>query len=42
MKGILKLSKEPHAKSCFMLASWPGIGNVSLIVAQYLKDKLEC
>jgi len=40
MKDILKLSKEPHVKSCFMLASWPGIGNVSLIVAQYLKDKL--
>jgi proteasome assembly chaperone (PAC2) family protein len=40
MKGILKLSKEPHPKSCFMLASWPGIGNVSLIVAQYLKEKL--
>jgi len=40
MKGILKLYKEPHPKSCFMLASWPGIGNVSLIVARYLKDKL--
>jgi hypothetical protein len=40
MKGILKLYKEPHPKSCFMLASWPGIGNVSFIVAQYLKEKL--
>lgn len=41
MKGILKLYKEPHPKSCFMLASWPGIGNVSSIVAQYLKNKLD-
>jgi hypothetical protein len=40
MKGVLKLYKEPHPESCFMLASWPGIGDVSLIVAQYLKDKL--
>jgi len=23
-----------------MLASWPGIGDVSLIVARYLKEKL--
>ena len=40
MKGILRLYEEPHPQSCIMLASWPGIGNVSLIVANYLKDKL--
>ncbi len=35
-----RLHKHPHPKSCSMLASWPGIGDVSLIVAQYLKEKL--
>lgn len=40
MKGIVKIYEEPHPRSCAMIASWPGIGNVSLIVASYLKDKL--
>ena len=38
--GKVKLSLEPHPRICTMLASWPGIGNVSLIVARYLKDEL--
>ena len=40
MKGVIKLYKQPHPKSCFMLASWPGIGDVSLMVARYLAEKL--
>ena len=40
MKNPIKLYKEPRSKDCDLLASWPGIGNVSLIIARYLKDKL--
>lgn len=40
MKNAIKLYKQPHPKSCSMLASWPGIGDVSLIAARYLKEKL--
>ena len=40
MKDIVTLYKEPRPKACDLIAAWPGIGNVSLIVAQYIKDKL--
>src|SRR4030042_5680946 len=40
MKNTVRLYKEPKSKDCDFLASWPGIGNVSLILARYLKDKL--
>jgi len=40
MKKTVKLYWQPHPESCSMLASWPGIGNVSLIVASYLIQKL--
>ena len=40
MKNALKLFKQPQHKGCSMLASWPGIGDVSLITARYLKEKL--
>ena len=36
----VKLFKQPDVSNCAMIASWPGIGNVSLIVAKYLKQKL--
>ncbi len=39
-KSPIKLHKEVHPKVCDMLAAWPGIGNVGLIVAKYLQDKL--
>jgi len=35
-----RLYKQPRRKSCDMLASWPGVGDVSLIVARYLRQKL--
>jgi proteasome assembly chaperone (PAC2) family protein len=40
MKDVIKLYKQPRPKSCVMLASWPGIGDVSLTAAKYLVDKL--
>ena len=40
-KGVLvTLLESPQVQNCVMLASWPGIGNVSLILARYLKEKL--
>ena len=40
-KGVsITLSENPQVDNCVMLASWPGIGNVSLILARYLKEKL--
>ncbi|OGO58805.1 MAG: hypothetical protein A2025_00380 [Chloroflexi bacterium RBG_19FT_COMBO_47_15] len=41
MRGVVKLYKEPRVKSCDLIAAWPGIGNVALIVAKYIKDKLK-
>ncbi len=40
MKDVIKLYEEPTPKTCSMLASWPGIGDVSLTAARYLVDKL--
>jgi proteasome assembly chaperone (PAC2) family protein len=40
MKNAIRFYKEFKSKDCDLLASWPGIGNVSLILAKYLKDKL--
>ena len=37
----LKLRARPTFNSPVMLAAWPGIGNVALIVATYLKRKLD-
>jgi proteasome assembly chaperone (PAC2) family protein len=41
MRSAVKLYKEPHLKACDLIAAWPGIGNVALIVAKYIKDKLD-
>jgi uncharacterized protein (TIGR00162 family) len=40
MKDVIKLYKQPRPKNCIMLASWPGIGDVSLTAAKYLVEKL--
>jgi predicted ATP-grasp superfamily ATP-dependent carboligase len=40
MKNAIKLTKKTGNKECNLLASWPGIGNVSLILANYIKDQL--
>jgi proteasome assembly chaperone (PAC2) family protein len=41
MKDLIRLYVRPRLNSPVMLASWPGIGDVSLIVATYLKRKLD-
>jgi len=41
MKDIFTLKKDFKPRTCDMIASWPGISNVSLLVAGYLKDKLK-
>jgi uncharacterized protein len=40
MKDVIKLYKHPRPKTCSMLASWPGIGDVSITAAKYLVEKL--
>ena len=40
MKGLVKIHARPKLNSPNMLAAWPGIGNVAMIVANYLKSKL--
>ena len=41
MKGLVKLHARPKLSSPNLLASWPGIGNVSAIAADYLTRKLD-
>lgn len=41
MKELVKLYARPKLNSPNMLATWPGISNVSLIAATYLKRKLD-
>jgi len=40
MKGLVKFYARPKLNSPNMVAAWPGIGNVSIIIATYLKRKL--
>ncbi len=39
MKGI-KLYQEPKLVDPYLVTAWPGVGNVAVIAATYLKDKL--
>jgi len=41
MKKIIKYRARPKLNNPVMLAAWPGVGNVSSIVANYLHKKLE-
>jgi proteasome assembly chaperone (PAC2) family protein len=41
MNETVRLYVRPRLKSPVMLASWPGIGNVSIIAATYLLHKLD-
>ncbi len=41
MRGLVKLHARPKLNSPVMLAAWPGVGNVSIILATYLKEKLD-
>jgi uncharacterized protein (TIGR00162 family) len=40
MKSV-KIQHEPRLVDPRLVAAWPGVGNVALIAATYLKDKLE-
>ena len=40
MKGLVRFYARPRLNSPNMLAAWPGVGNVAIIVATYLKRKL--
>jgi uncharacterized protein (TIGR00162 family) len=40
MKGVIRLHARPKLNSPNMLAAWPGIGNVAMIVANHLKNEL--
>ncbi len=40
MSDIVKIHARPKLKSPNLLAAWPGVGNVSAIIANYLKSKL--
>jgi len=40
MSNIIKIHARPKLKSPNLLAAWPGIGNVSMIIANYVKEKL--
>ncbi|HEX76942.1 MAG TPA: hypothetical protein G4O03_00795 [Dehalococcoidia bacterium] len=40
MGGDIRLYRRPRLQAPVMLAAWPGIGNVSLIVSRYLQQKL--
>jgi len=41
MEKLIKIRARPKLNSPVMLAAWPGIGNVALIVATYLIRKLD-
>lgn len=40
MNKLVKIYAHPRLKSPIMLAAWPGIGNVAIIVASYLERNL--
>ncbi len=41
MKDSIKLHARPKLNSPIVLAAWPGVGNVAIIIATYLKRKLD-
>jgi len=40
MNGIIKITARPKLRSPNLLAAWPGIGNVAMILSNYLRAKL--
>ena len=41
MNDLVKLCARPKLNAPNMLAAWPGVGNVSMLVANYLQKKLD-
>ena len=37
----IKLNTKPINRECDLIASWPGVGNVSLIITKYMQEKLK-
>ncbi|MFH1087309.1 MAG: PAC2 family protein [Chloroflexota bacterium] len=37
---VIRWYKKPDVRECSLLAAWPGIGSVSLIIANYVRDEL--
>jgi proteasome assembly chaperone (PAC2) family protein len=40
MNGIIKITARPKLRSPNLIAAWPGIGNVAMILSNYLRAKL--
>ncbi len=40
MNGVIKITARPKLRSPNLLAAWPGIGNVAMILSNYLRAKL--
>jgi len=40
MSSVIKITARPRLSSPNLLAAWPGIGNVAMIIAGYMKSKL--
>lgn len=40
MSATIKVTARPRLREPNLLAAWPGVGNVALIIANYLKSKL--
>jgi uncharacterized protein len=40
MDGIIRITARPKLRSPNLVAAWPGIGNVAMIIANYLRAKL--
>jgi proteasome assembly chaperone (PAC2) family protein len=40
MNGVIKITARPKLRSPILLAAWPGIGNVAMILSNYLRAKL--
>jgi uncharacterized protein (TIGR00162 family) len=41
MSDIIKITARPKLNKPNLIAAWPGIGNVAMIIANYLKAKLQ-
>jgi hypothetical protein len=41
MNNLARIKARPKLESPVMLAAWPGVGNVSMILANYLLNKLD-
>ena len=41
MSGLIKITARPRLRNPHLLAAWPGVGNVALIIAGYLRTKLQ-